>query len=48
MSYKFKNTRIESLTISKQILVTKMKSETKFLKHNQSLTMNVFNGNHLF
>ena len=35
MSYKFKNTRIESLTISKQILVTKMKSETKFLKHNQ-------------
>ena len=39
MSYKFKNTRIESLTISKQILVTKMKSETKFLKHNQSLTM---------
>ena len=34
MSYKFKNTRIESLTISKQILVTKMKSETKFWKHN--------------
>ena len=34
MQYKFKNTRMESFTISKQILVNKMKSETNFLEHN--------------